>query len=203
MATGGSDAETVAHAKKWAPLFFKSQDRLVTLEDYVAKASKFLSSYGTTGKVTAAVRRAYSSANIIDVYVLERASTLQLQQASTAFKMELLDNLNTRKMLTDEIVIVDGVVRTLDLVMTISVDNELLPREEEIKANTRTAVLTYFNDTRFDFGDPFIISDFTRTIFTEVPKVRYSTVDNVSRDIAIEFNEVLQLNNLTINVKGV
>jgi len=203
LATGGSDAETIAHAKKWAPLFFKAQDRLVTLEDYVAKASKFLSSYGTTGKVTAAVRRAYSSANVIDVYVLERASNLQLQQATTGFKMELLENLNTRKMLTDEIVVVDGVVRTLDLVMTISVDHELLPREEEIKAGTRDAVLTYFNDTRFDFGDPFIISDFTRVVFTEVPKVRYATVDNISQDIPVEFNEIIQLNNLVINVKGV
>ena len=203
LATGGADAESVAHAKKYAPLWFKSQDRLVTLEDYVARAAKFISSYGTVGKVTASVRKAYSSANIIDVFVLERASNVQLQQASTSFKMEMLEFLNEKRMLTDEIVIVDGIVRTLDLVMTISVDRELLPREEEIKARTRGAVLAYFNSENVDFGDPFVLTDFTRTIFTQVERVRFAEVDNLSTDVAVEFNEVIQLNNVTINVKGV
>jgi len=203
LATGGSNAESVDHAKKWAPLFFKSQDRLVTLEDYVARASRFISSYGSIGKVTAAVRKAYSSANTIDVYVLERASDIQLQQATTSFKMQLLSNLQEKKMLTDEIVIVDGVVRSLDLVMTISVDKNLLPREEEIKAQTRDAVLQYFNNQKFDFEDPFILSDFTREVFNAVDKVRFAVVDNIPSDIYIEFNEIIQLNNVVINVKGV
>ena len=203
LATGGSNAESVDHAKKWAPLFFKSQDRLVTLEDYVARASRFISSYGSIGKVTAAVRKAYSSANTIDVYVLERASDIQLQQATTSFKMQLLSHLQEKKMLTDEIVIVDGVVRSLDLVMTVSVDKNLLPREEEIKAKTRDAVLQYFNNQKFDFEDPFIISDFTREVFSAVDKVRFAVVDNISSDIYIEFNEIIQLNNVVINIKGV
>jgi len=176
----------------------------------VARASKFISSYGTVGKVTAVVRKAYSSANIIDVYVLERASDVQLQQASTSFKMEMLDFLNEKKMLTDEIVIVDGIVRTLDLVTTISVDRDLLPREEEIKASTRGSILRYFNSDNIDFGDPFILTDFTRTVFTDVARVRYaevdnllSDVDNLLSDVFVEFNEVIQLNNVTINVKGV
>ena len=203
IATGGSDAETINHAKKYAPLWFKSQDRLVTLEDYVARASKFISSYGSIGKVTAAVRKAYSSANIIDVYVLEKASDIQLQQASTSFKMEMLNFLNEKKMLTDEIVIVDGIVRTLDLVTTVSVDRELLPREEEIKATVRNAILSYFNNESFDFGDPFVITDFTRSIFQKVDRVRFCRVDNVLTNIQPEFNEVIQLNNVTINIEGV
>jgi len=203
LATGGSDAESVAHAKKYAPLWFKSQDRLVTLEDYAGRASKFISSYGTVGKVTAVVRKAYSSANIIDVYVLERASDVQLQQASTSFKMEMLAFLNEKKMLTDEIIIVDGIVRTLDLVTTISVDRELLPREEAIKAAARGSILRYFNSDNIDFGDPFIISDFTRVLFTDVAQIRFAEVDNLITNIHVEFNEVIQLNNVTINVKGV
>jgi len=203
LATGGADAESVAHAKKYAPLWFKSQDRLVTLEDYVARAAKFISSYGTVGKVTAVVRKAYSSANIIDVYVLEKASNVQLQQASTSFKMEMLEFLNEKKMLTDEIIIVDGIVRTLDLVTTISVDRNLLPREEEIKASTRGSILKYFNNDNIDFGDPFILTDFTRSVFEDVPSVRFAEVDNLSSDVHVEFNEVIQLNNVIINIKGV
>ena len=137
------------------------------------------------------------------MFVLERASDIQLQQATTSFKMELLTHLQEKKMLTDEIVIVDGVVRSLDLVMTISVDKNLLPREGEIKAQTRNAVLDYFNNQKFDFEDPFIITDFTRIIFNSIDTVRFATVDNVASDIYIEFNEIIQLNNVIINVKGV
>ena len=39
LAAGGSDAETVEHAKKYAPYFFKRQDRLVTLQDYSTSVS--------------------------------------------------------------------------------------------------------------------------------------------------------------------
>ena len=117
--------------------------------------------------------------------------------------MEMLEFLNEKKMLTDEIIIVDGIVRTLDLITTISVDRNLLPREEEIKASTRGSVLKYFNNDNTDFGDPFILTDFTRTVFEDVPSVRYAEVDNLSSDVHVEFNEVIQLNNVIINVKGV
>ena len=51
-ATGGSDAETIEHAKKWAPLTFARQDRLVTLEDYVSFSNTFITTLGTVGKAT-------------------------------------------------------------------------------------------------------------------------------------------------------
>jgi len=83
------------------------------------------------------------------------------------------------------------------------VDKNLLPREEEIKSKTRDAVLRYFNTQNFDFEDPFILTDFTRDIFTKVDDVRFAEVDNVDTNIHIEFNEVIQLNNVVINVKGI
>lgn len=200
LATGGSNAESIDHAKRWGPLYFKSQDRLVTLEDYTARASRFISSYGTMGKVTAAVRKAYSSANIIDVYTLEKASDLQLQQATTSFKMELLDNLKEKKMLTDDIVIVDGVIRSLDLVITVSIESYLFPQESRIKTEVRDAVVSYFNNENFDFGTSFRSVDFTKSISTEVPDARYVEVDNIPKEISVDFNEVIQLNNVVINV---
>ena len=35
-ATGGEDEETIAHARKWAPVTYSQQNRLVTEEDYTA-----------------------------------------------------------------------------------------------------------------------------------------------------------------------
>ena len=49
------------------------------------------------------------------------------------------------------------------------------------------------------FGETFSVADLNRTIF-EVEEVRFSTLDNVKQDIPLDFNEIIQLNNLTINI---
>ena len=200
MATGGTDAETVIHAKKYGPLFFKSQDRLVTLADYIAHTNKYISNYSTMGKATAAVRKAYSSANVIDIYVLEKASNLQLQKASSSFKMGLLTDLNKRKMLTDELAVVDGIIRTLDLIVTVKCDRELAPRESEILSKVQDNILGFFDVDKMDFGEGVSLGDLNRSIFTGVEEVRFSSVDNLTNDVEVDFNEIVQLNNLVTNI---
>jgi len=199
-ATGGSNAETIEHAKKYAPLTFRRQDRLVTLTDYSTFANTFISTFGTVGKATAATRNAYSSANTIDIYLLEKASDLQLQRATSNFKTQLLAAMNEKKMMTDDIVIVDGLIRTLDLVCTIRIDQEQQENEDTIKAKVRNKILNYLSIDNTEFGEDLIVSDLNRQIF-EVDEVRFSTLDNVGQDIRIDFNEIIQLNNLTINVE--
>ena len=199
-ATGGSNAETIERAKKYAPLTFRRQDRLVTLEDYSVFANTFISKFGTVGKATAATRKAYSSANIIDIYVLEKASDIQLQRATSNFKTQLLEQINKKKMATDEIVIVDGLIRTVDLVTTIRVDKEQKDSQAQIIAKVRNKVLNYMNADNREFGQALSIAELNRTIF-EVEEVRFSTIDNLAQDVRIDFNEIIQLNNLTINLE--
>ena len=200
VGTGGANAETIDHAKRYAPLTFRRQDRLVTLEDYSTFANTFISDFGTIGKATAATRKAYASANIIDIYVLENASDFQLQRATTNFKTQLLTDINKKKMATDYVVIVDGLIRTLDLVTTIRIDREERKNQEQIINQVRGEILNFMNVDNMEFGETLVIADLNRAIF-EVPQVRYSTIDNVSDDIHVDFNEIIQLNNLTINVE--
>lgn len=197
--TGGANAETIEHAKKYAPLNFRRQDRLVTLEDYSVFANTFISTFGTVGKATAATRKAYASANVIDIYVLEKASDLQLQRATTNFKTELLAAINKKRMATDDIVIVDGLIRTLDLDVNIKIDKEEEENQDQIKAKVRDQILKYMNADNRDFGQDLNIAELNRQIF-EVDEVRYSTIDNLGQDVTIDFNEIVQLNNLTISV---
>ena len=198
-ATGGQDAETAAHAKKYAPYTFKRQDRVVTLEDYIAIGNTFRTTQGTIGKTTAAVRDAFSSANVIDLYTLEKVDDLRLQKASTTFKEQLLEEIEPKKMLTDEVVIVDGLIRTMDLVVTARIDNELEPRQAGIKQQISNIILDYFNIDNIDFGQSFVAAELNRKIF-ELPQVRYCTVDNLPEVTSVDFNEVIQLNNFTINI---
>ena len=199
-ATGGANAETLEHAKKYAPLTFRRQDRIVTLTDFTSFANTFISTFGTVGKATAATRKAYSSANIVDVYILEKASDLQLQRATPNFKTELLDAINQKKMATDDVAIVDGLIRTLDLITTIKIDREQEDNESQIKNKVRNKILEYMSIDNREFGQSLNVVDLNRRIF-EVDEVRFSTIDNLDQEISVDFNEIIQLNNLTIKTE--
>ena len=199
-ATGGADAETVFHAKKYGPLTFARQDRVVTLEDYTVFANTFISDYGTVGKASAVTRKAYCSGNIIDIYVLEKANNLQVQKASPTFKQQLITALQPKKMVTDEIVVVDGLVRTLDLIITVKVDRKLQPKEQIVKSKVRNAILDFMAVDNREFGETLVVADLSRVIF-ELEEVRIASIDNVMENIKVEFNELIQLNNLLIKVE--
>ena len=203
MATGGADAETLEHAKKYGPLAFKQINRLVTLEDYTSFCNRFVSTTGKTGKALAATRKAYSSGNVIDIYTLEKASDLQLQKASPTYKKELLDDIDPLRMVTDDIVIVDGVIRTVDLVITSRVDKELRAIEEVIKQKIMRTIKSFFDVNNMDFGKTLVLGELNREIFSSLKEVRYSTVDNIEDDITTDFNEIIQLNNATVNIEYV
>ena len=132
------------------------------------------------------------------MYVLEKASDLVLQKASSVFKQQLLEEIEPKKMLTDEVVIVDGLIRTLDLVVTIRIDKELENQQTSIEQRVANVILNYFNIDNTDFGQSFIPEELSREIF-KLPDVRYSTIDNFPGTVTIDFHEIIQLNNFTIN----
>jgi len=200
IATGGLDAETIASAKRYGPLVFKQQDRLVTLEDFRAYVSRYSSPTGGQCIGTAVTRQAFSSANIIDLYVLQKATSSQLQRATVEYKVNLLNAIQTYKMLTDEINVVDGLIRTLDLVITLYCDEAYRDLEEKLKISAASKVTNYFSYTNLGFGDTFLPQDLARSIY-DIVEVRYSTVDNITESITASFNEVIQLNNLTVNIE--
>lgn len=203
LATGGRDAESVDQAKRYAPLYFRSQDRLVTLQDFKAFANSFASNYGSTGKATATVRRAFSSANIVDLFVLERASNSQLRRATQEYKRQLLAAAESKKMLTDEVVVVDGLVRTLDLVVTITLDEKFRRSEGQLIQSARRSILNYMNIDNTDFSEPFVPQDLIRILLMDETNIRYAEVTNVEKPIKVGFNEIIQLNNLAIRVEYV
>lgn len=198
-ATGGANAETVDHAKKYGPLRFRSQDRLVTLNDYKAFVNSFITSYGSVGKATAVTRRAFSSANTVDIYVLERSDDIQLRKATPEYKRQILDAIQPKKMLTDDIVIVDGLIRTLDLIISVRIDKKYESMENSIKNKARLKILEHFNVDNMDFGKEFNPQQLLYKLF-EVNEIRYATVDNAPEIIKVQFNEIVQLNNFTLNI---
>tara|TARA_R100000458_G_scaffold13299_1_gene11104 strand:- start:6215 stop:7837 length:1623 start_codon:yes stop_codon:yes gene_type:complete len=200
--TGGLAAETVEHAKRYAPYFFRTQYRAVTGEDYNALANSFVGNAGQTAKAMAVLRKNGAAANVIDLYVLSKASENQLERASIAFKKELLDYFKNYKMLTDDVVISDGVVRTLDIVATVFIDKSNQRFSDSIKAKAADKLVEYFNVDRVGFGQKLSIADLTNFMLT-VPEIRFFNVDNLDKDIFVNFNEIVQLNNFEFTIEFV
>lgn len=203
IATGGRNSETIESAKRYAPLYYRSQDRLVTLEDYKGHANSFASNYGSTGKSSAVVRRAFSSANMIDLFVLEKASDTQLRRATQEYKKQLLESLEPKKMLTDEVVVVDGLIRTLDIFLVITLDSNFKLGQNQIIQSARELTQAYFNVDNTDFGESFVPQDLIRYLLDNETNIRFARVDNVESPISVGFNEIIQLNNLNITTSFV
>ena len=198
--TGGTAAETVEHAKRYAPYFFRTQYRAVTGEDYNTLANSFVGTTGQTAKAMAVLRKNGAAANVIDLFVLTKASSNQLERASVAFKKELLDYFNSYKMLTDDIVIADGVVRTLDMVSTIFIDRSSERFSDSIKAKAADKLVEYFNVDNVAFGQKIALSDIVNFMLT-IPEIRFFNINNLDQDIYVNFNEIVQLNNFEFTIE--
>ena len=61
----------------------------------------------------------------------------QLQRATSNFKTQLLTAISKKKMATDDVVIVDGLIRTLDLVTTIRIDQSDEENQDQIQAKVK------------------------------------------------------------------
>jgi hypothetical protein len=197
-ATGGANAQTAEEAKEIAPLSFKRQDRVVSLEDYESFCNNFVGPFGKVAKCVAATRKAYCSANIIDLYILGIAGPLQLQKSSLSYKNALLAAIKPKKMITDEVVVNDGYIATLDLVLSIRLEERMKSREQEVELKVNEFVLEYFNVANRNFGEPFHPQDLIRDLY-QLREVRFATVDNLEGSVNIDFNAIIQLNNLVIN----
>ena len=200
--TGGVNAQSLEEARRFGPMWFAAQYRAVTGQDYTAFANRFRSVLGKTGKALAVLRDNGSAGNMIDIFVLQKATENHLERASFEFKSSMLEYLNKYRMMTDELTIVDGIVRTLDLVTTLYVDKQQKLSSEDIKQRVTGLIQDYFSTTVMDFGKPLILAELITYILGD-PGARFFSIDNYTNDIYVDFNEILQLNNIEISVQFV
>lgn len=200
--TGGFNAETPDLAKRFGPQWFATQYRAVTGEDYTTFANRYISDQGQVGKALAMLRDNGGAGNMIDIYTLTRASDNQLERANFSFKEGMLSYLNKYKMLTDELTIVDGLVRTLDLVATVFVDRDRQLNSQDIQGRVSSRIQEFFDIVNIDFGTPIKWADLTNHVL-EDSAVRFFKVENYSNDIYPQFNEIVQLNNFELNLQVV
>lgn len=171
----GAPGDTVEDIRRKIPLYLKSQDRAVTGEDYKLLANNFITPYnGSTGKAAVVLRHSGCSANIIDIFVLAREGTNGLKNSNSAFKAELIDYLNAKKMLTDNICIKDGFVVEVEININVILSNFYKPQSDTILANILRNLEVFFNLQNWDYGQSLKKIDLLKSLNTITEPISYS-----------------------------
>ena len=102
-------------------------------------------------------------------------------------------------MLTDQIVVNDGLIRTIDLSLTLRVDRAYREIEEEVKLNVGSIITSFFSVGESQFGKDFLKVELERAIFN-LPQIRFATLDNIPDVVRLDPNEIIQLNNFSLDL---
>lgn len=145
-AVGGTEAESIDHARRFGPLAFRSGDRAVTLRDHVALA------YQAGG--VAKVRAHTTGWNRVDLVVVPTGDVVE--PVSDGLRQRLLEFFEDRKMLGTSVRIVDALAVEVDVRVEVLAEHH--HDAEAVRNRARDAVLGLLAFDRVDLGRPVYLS---------------------------------------------
>lgn len=178
-ASGGADAETTEHARRWGPMTYRSSYRAVTLEDHVALAFR-------AGGV-AKVRARSVGWNRIELYVApegERCSPVPEE-----LRRHLIAWFEERRMAGTTIDIFDARGVEIDLTMSVIADPRY--RNDNVRQSVEDAVRAWLSFSNVDFEMSMYLSDLYAAVeavpgVSSVTVTRFRRADGPNLDIDAE-----------------
>ena len=170
---------------------FASQNRAVTLQDYIALVYNMPSEFGSVKRVNV-VRDPDSFKRNVNLYTISENQNGTLTPTSTTIKQNLKVWLNKNRMINDTIDILDA--KIVNLGISYSVVGDLERDKYDILADANFAVSNLFNSVK-DIGEPLFITDVYDTLkrvsgVVDVKRVKVSQkVGGVYSDIRFNINE--------------
>ena len=238
---GGTDEETIDQAKKRAPREFATHDSVTTGEDYSILAVNYRHPvFGSVSKAVGTIRTGvdadintvvsqikaaptveagakilqnnYVNRNIVEVYVLAEGPDNVPQTPSAGLKQGLIAYFSDINVLTDEIRILDGKVKPIDIKATIVISRNSDPGT--VKVAVDTAIRNFFDIQNFDMGTGLYVSNLY-DLLQSIPGIKFVNMfepgDNIlpvdktnsgsgstSGSSGVEFNEVIALGNVDL-----
>jgi len=206
---GGTDEETIDHAKRRAPAEFATHDSIVTGADYGTLAENYSHPvYGTVAKALGTIRTGidkdlatiaeevraapsveaaveimktdFVNRNIVEVYVLAEGPNNVPIAPNTGLKQGLTTFFSDLNVLTDEVRVLDGKIKFVDVQATIIVDRNA--DAGTVKINVQNVINTFFDINNFGFGTPLYLSNLYKQI-QDVDGVKYVNIYSPSNDI--------------------
>jgi len=203
----GYDGDTIDDIRTKLPAYNQSQQRAVTGQDYVDLTNNFVTPYnGQIGKSTAVLRNAGCAGNIIDLYVLAKNGSNDLQPVGDQLKDLLSDYIQTVKMITDYVCIKDGVIVTVDTIVDVIVPKFFRKFQDQIQAQIQQALSSFYALSNWDYGDALDDTDVIKAL-TSVSNITSATVTFTSNDpnrfgdmIVTQYFEIIRPDTTTINI---
>jgi hypothetical protein len=160
--SGGTDRETMDQAKKRAPREYAVRNNIVTAEDYAQAALSF--KHPTYGAVKKAVSALYSNinANQVRLYVLAEGVSSRPVTASVGLKLALKSYMEQFNVLTDEVVIADGAIRTVDVELNVVVSRGA--DASVVKEKVEASITDFFNIDKWDMGQSLFVSNLVKSL---------------------------------------
>lgn len=164
-AVGGEGLPSVEEIKSQIAGNFASQDRAVTLRDYVAKAFQMPGRFGSPFRIQGRLED-----NKVKLYILSRNANGQLvTQNSSVIKNNLKQWLRQFRMLNDFVEINDGKVINLQVEADLYIDSRNY-NPNEVKASAIEEIRGFFNIESMQMNENIYVSQIT-DILREIPGV--------------------------------
>lgn len=161
----GYDGDTIEDIRRKLPAYLRTQDRAVTGLDYKALTDQFITPYhGQIGKSTVVLRNHGCAGNVLDIYVLARDGNSGLQEASDGLKVDLVEMLEDKKMVTDYVCIKDGQIIEVDISVGVNLSRINKKFEQEIKLNLENKINEFFSIKNWEYGQSLRESDVVKAL---------------------------------------
>ena len=192
-ALGGTDRESMDHARTFAPATIQTLDRAVSTPDVEALCLQFVSSkYGSIVKARCISWGSFQA----QVMIVPQSGGLP----SAGLRAELQEYLlNGRTMVCTLLTVIDPQYRVVD----ISAEATILAgySSESVEASIRANIVSFLSPSNRSFGGNLYHSDIYGVI-RNTQGVDYCLVSVPSGDVIVNSNQIASIGNITLTMKG-
>ncbi len=202
--SGGEDEESIEIAKRVAPKEAAAQHAATTGEDYAVLAKNFRSPiYGSVLKAVAGIKTSLN-ANVVELYVLAEGVDGPVLP-SAGLKKGLEAFFGDIQVLTDEIRVIEGGIKSVDVEMDVIINRNADPNVVKEKVNA--TIDDFFDFRKHDMGDPFYRSRLI-SIINDIDGVQWINLYQPSNNIhridgatgeGVHFNELIVLGQKSVS----
>jgi hypothetical protein len=203
--SGGENAESIEIAKRVAPKEAATVHSATTGEDYAVLAKNFRSpTYGSVLKAVATVRTEIN-ANVVELHVLAEGPDgpvlpgIGMKRGLEAFFADI-------QVLTDEIRVLNGAIKPVDVSMDVIIDRNADP--SVVRAQVLAEINDFFDISNRDMGEPLfrsrlisVIDSVDGVLWVNIlePDNNIRRIDaNETDEDGVKFNELITLGNQDI-----
>lgn len=172
-ASGGEDAPSSDELLAILPMLKNSQERIVTKEDLLARVYTMPSNFGRVFR--ASVSSNPNNPLASRLHVISRSPEGRLIQSSDALKINLKRYLNSYRMISDAIDLLDAEVINLEIYFQIIADPSY--NKTTLLKGLIKSIQNQFNIKNMHINQPIVKSDITTTILAHAGVI---AVDNVT-----------------------